>query len=107
MKYVVVLVGIMVFLSGCTLNQTREKRGFSYRTPLIEFTCNHEPSQTKMEISDKIAAMIPGLSNFELFGTIKTEDEENSDKRFNKKTLTIPKDLVKYCKQLIDREPIE
>ena len=95
------LLLLILPLSGCSLNTSDEGRGSIYKTPLVEFTCSHEPSKTDIKIDKEIltqlATVLPLLK----------ENKDSLTPFINTEGFPKVKELVTLCQQLIAGETIE
>jgi len=92
----------LIFLSGCSY--TGEKRGFVYKTPLIEFACSHEPSKIDIKIDKEDLAKIIGAAIPKSRG-IQGQEDHSVSQEAEKLAPKVEK-LVQLCQQLIKGEAI-
>lgn len=88
----------VIFLSGCSY--TGEKRGFVYKTPLIEFACSHEPSKIDIKIDKEDLAKIIGA-------ILKSRNRNTQVADRVERLAPEVKNLVQLCQQLIKGDAIQ
>lgn len=103
MKLAIGILSLVVLLSGCTMSNLWEKRGFSYKRGTFEFECNHTPKNTTVNIDKEV---LSGLTSSETpFMLVSTN--AGADQATPQSNPPEAKDLIRYCQQLIAGEHID
>ncbi len=106
MKNILLLaMGSILLLAGCSGNLSGEKRGFVYRAHGGEFICSHEPFKADIKIEKDTLKKLAdaGEMTFNLKSVTPGSGKGNATSGEFPKA----KELVTYCQKLIDQESIQ
>ena len=94
----------MLLLSGCSGSFSGEKRGYVYRTVGGEFVCSHEPTKTEFTIDKAVLETIKSAAKNALGEGLKADELVI---KLEGPSFPEPKDLVNFCRKLLNNDPIE
>lgn len=109
MKNILLLALLSILLlTGCSFATVSEKRGFSYKTAFVEFTCGHEPAETTVKVDKEAVGLVSALLSKLENGNYNAQTFSQALNMLFQPTEDFsPKKLVTYCRQLLKGDPIQ